>query len=365
MAQSGLTIYIDGRCLLRPRDGVGSYARTLLQNILAQDHKNTYIALGFADQKNNPRLVEETAHFSYYFLPLPRKAYMGLFRLWQMPVDWLLPRTADVMWYPDFVCAPRIVAGKKIVTIHDLTYLQDASTVERKNLRYLQRFAGQSARQAHAITTVSHAMAQEITTTYHPTAPVSVVYPAAPPETPGSPNTAKPYILFVGTLQPRKNVAALLKAYTLLPKEIRAQYRLVLAGRKGWKDTATQQAMAATPHEWVDSPTDEELHALYMGASLFVAPSLREGFGIPPIEALACHVPVITSTDPALIEGTGESALHVDVKNPQNLASAMQNVLTNAALRDQLASQRSKELAKLNGKNIAASFIELITTLAA
>jgi|GEM_PF-3739348 len=364
MARRRLTIYIDGRCLLRPRDGIGSYTRTLLQNVLAADTTNTYIAIGFADQKNNARLVPETANFKYHFLPLPRKAYMGLFRLWQMPVDAFLPQKADVVWYPDFVAAPHIIAGKKIVTIADLTYLHDADTVESKNLRYLRRFVPQVVQQASTITTVSHAVAKQITTTYNPTAPVEVIYPAAPPETPGTPDTTKPYILFVSTLQPRKNVVTLLNAYMLLPKDVRATYRLVLAGRKGWKDAATQQAMNTTPHEWIDGPTDEEIHKLYLGASLFVMPSLREGFGIPPVEALACHVPIVTSTDPALVEGTGEAALHVDVSTPQPLADAMQKLLTNQALRDQLATHRSQELAKLDGTVIAASFVTLIAKIA-
>ena len=360
MATDGLTIYIDGRCLLRPRDGIGSYTRTLLQNVLAADTKNTYIAIGFADQKNAPRLVPEGPNFTYHFLPMPRKAYMGLFRLWRMPVDWLLPSKPDVVWYPDFVAAPHIHAGKKIVTIADLTYLQETDTVERKNLWYLRRFVPKAVRAADTITTVSHAVAAQITEIYRPTVPVEVVYPAAPPETPGKPDTTKPYILFVSTLQPRKNVVTLLNAYMLLPEDLRSTYSLVLAGRKGWRDDATKKALAATPHEWIEGPTDEEIHKLYMNASLFVMPSLREGFGIPPVEALACHVPVITSTDPALVEGTGEAALHVDVSDPQNLATAMQRMLTDAALREQLAAHRSAELAKLSGATIAKSFIKLI-----
>lgn len=364
MAQRGLTVYIDGRCLLRPRDGIGSYTRTLLQNVLAADTKNTYIAIGFADQQNVPRLVPEGPNFRYHFLPMPRKAYMGLFRLWQMPVDLLLPSKPDVVWYPDFVAAPHIAGGKKIVTIADLTYLHETDTVERKNLLYLRRFVPKAVRTANVITTVSHAVAAQITATYKATAPVEVIYPAAPPETPGKPDTAKPYILFVSTIQPRKNVIALLSAYMLLPEDLRRTYRLVLAGRKGWRSEATQAALAATPHEWIDGPTDQAIHELYMGASLFVMPSLREGFGIPPVEALACHVPVITSKDPALVEGTGEAALHVDVSDPQNLANAMQNILTDAALRDKLATHRPAELAKLSGTTIAQSFIALITKLA-
>jgi glycosyltransferase involved in cell wall biosynthesis len=361
MANSRLTIYIDGRSLLRPRDGIGTYTRTLLQNMLALDTHNKYVAVGFADQKNNDRLVAESANFTYYFLPIPRKIYMGLFRLWQMPVDAFLPSKPDVVWYPDFVMAPYVRSGKKVVTVADLTYITDADTVEPKNLRYLQRFVPQAIARADVVTTVSKAVAKQITHTYQPTAPVQVVYPAAPPETPGTPDSAHPYILFVSTLQPRKNVVALLNAYMLLPAELRQKYRLVLAGRKGWNDDVTQAAMAVTPHEWVDGPNDDELLTLYKGASLFVMPSLREGFGIPPVEALACHVPVITSTDPALVEGTGKAALHVDVSDPKNLADAMQSMLTDARLRQKLAAERPRELAKLDGKTIAQSFIATLT----
>ncbi len=363
MAQRSLTIYIDGRCLLRPRDGVGTYVRALLQNVLVEDTHNTYIALGFADQKNVEPLLPAAGNFSYHFLPMPRKAYMGLFRIWQSPIDRYLPKEADVVWYPDFVAAPWIRAGKKILTIHDLTYLYDAATVESKNLRYLRRFVPHSIKKASALTTVSKAMAAEIKTSYNPAAPVSVIYPAAPAETPGTPNTTNPYILFVGTLQPRKNVRTLLKAYASLPQDLQKKYQLVLAGRKGWNDTATQEAMAAIPHQWIDGPNDEELHALYDHASLFVMPSLREGFGIPTIEALANHVPVITSTDPALVEATGDAALHVPADDIQGLAEAIARVLTNSSTRDELAHHRSKALAKTDGATNAKVFLNLIESL--
>ena len=361
MADRSLTIYIDGRSLLRPRDGVGTYVRTLLQNMLALDKRSTFIALGFSDQRHSERLLPEGANFRYHFLPMPRKAYMGLFRLWQAPVDAFLPQKPDVVWYPDFVAAPWIRGGKKILTIHDLTFIHDAETVEAKNLRYLQRFVPQSITRSHAITTVSHAVAADIAKTYHPATTPVVIYPAAPSETPGSPDTANPYILFVGTLQPRKNIKGLLKAYRALPALLQKKYRLVLAGRKGWnEDTETTQLLGSTPHEWVNGPSDAELNQLYQHASLFVLPSLREGFGTPPVEALAHHVPVITSTDAALTEATGEAALHVPAHNPQALADAMKRLLTNKAARDALAAHRAAQLARLNGAKNAGAFLQLI-----
>lgn len=357
MARS-LTVYIDGRCLLRPKDGVGSYVKRLLENILDQDTATTYIALGFADQRNNERLVAERPNFTYHFLPMSRKVYMGLFRVWQSPMDRFLPSKADAVWYPDFVAAPWIRSGKKILTIHDLTFAQSPDVVERKNLRYLRRFVPASIKRAAAITTVSYAMEHDIKQAY-PSAPaIHVIYPAAPPETPGIP-VQKPYILFVGTLQPRKNIKTLLQAYQLLPTAIRNKYGLTLAGRRGWKDAETLQLMSQTPHTWVESPPDQALDTLYAGASLFVLPSLHEGFGIPAVEALCHHVPVITSQDPALVEATGDAAMHVPATDPAALASAMQTLLTNSASAAQLATHRGTVLQKLDGRTNARKLIDL------
>jgi glycosyltransferase involved in cell wall biosynthesis len=298
-------------------------------------------------------------NFKYHFLPIPRRAYMGLFRMWQSPVDRFLPAPADAIWYPDFVAAPWIKSGKKVLTIHDLTYLHDAETVERKNLKYLTKFVPQSITRVDAITTVSHAVAREIMATYHPSAPVKIVYPPAPTQTPGAP-AKKPYILFVGTLQPRKNLKGLLKAYSLLSNKLREQYKLVIAGRKGWRDTEMSELLKSVTHTWADGPTDAELHDLYLHANLLVLPSIREGFGIPPVEALACHVPVLTSQDPALVEATGKAALHVPA-DPAALAKAIEQLLTDKTLRDSLAAHRDEELAKLDGALAARTLIDLLT----
>jgi len=291
---------------------------------------------------------------------MPRKAYMGLFRIWQSPVDRFLPYKPDAVWYPDFVAAPWIRGGKKVLTVHDLTFIHDVEVVERKNLRYLRRFVPQSISRVDVLTTVSETVKKDIAASLKPNIPISVIYPVAPAEKAGTPDIRNPYILFVGTLQPRKNIKTLLKAYMLLPAKLRTAYRLILAGRRGWNDAETMELMQKTPLTWVDGPTTPELNKLYDHASLFVLPSTREGFGIPPIESLARHVPVITSEDPALIEATGKAALHVPADSPQKLADAMQQLLTDSTLRNSLAAHRSAQLKKFDAAHSAQLLIDLL-----
>lgn len=333
---------------------------SLLEAVLNADKKNNYIALGFSDQKHNERLVAERDNFHYHFLPIPRRLYMGLFRIWQSPIDRFLPHKPDAVWYPDFVAAPLIRTGKKILTIHDLTFIHDSEVVESKNLRYLRRFVPWSINRSDELVTVSETVKHDIIHNLAPTKQITVVYPIAPPEKPGIPNVNSPYILFVGTLEPRKNVETILKAYEALPTPLQKKYKLVLAGRRGWNSDEIFKQMKRVPHTWVDGPTTPELNKLYDGASLFVFPSLREGFGISPIEELARHVPVVTSTDSALIEATGKAALHIAAADHQKLSEAMRDLLTSNQLRDSLGKYRTAQLKKFDGTNAAQRFIELI-----
>lgn len=141
-----------------------------------------------------------------------------------------------------------------------------------------------------------------------------------------------PYLLHVGVEEPRKNTGALVEAYRRLPAELRGRYTLVLAGHGGWGDAAT----AADPSR--DAPgevrrlgsvPDEELPALYAGAALFVFPSLYEGFGLPPLEAMACGAPVLVSSVASLPAVVGEAADLCDPE-PAAIAAAIERVLGDA-----------------------------------
>jgi glycosyltransferase involved in cell wall biosynthesis len=143
------------------------------------------------------------------------------------------------------------------------------------------------------------------------------------------------YILFVGNIEPRKNLKNLLLAYEKLDSNIRNQYSILLVGARGWLDDEIFEIIERLrlagnhiqqPNDYVH---DEHRAALYSGASLFVYPSQYEGFGIPPLEAMACGIPTITSNNSSLPEAVGDAAVLIDANSVSQLATAIQDILTN------------------------------------
>jgi len=135
---------------------------------------------------------------------------------------------------------------------------------------------------------------------------------AEPAATPGHPALTRPYVLAVGTLEPRKNLLRLLDAWLDMDESLREGYDLALVGPRGWDDDAIVAKAAAAKAKLLGRVDDSELRALYAGASAFAYPSLYEGFGLPPLEAMAAGAPVLTSNISSLPEVVGDAALTVD-----------------------------------------------------
>ncbi|XRP97070.1 glycosyltransferase family 4 protein [Methanocaldococcus sp. 16A] len=162
-------------------------------------------------------------------------------------------------------------------------------------------------------------------------------------------NLNDPFILYVGTLEPRKNILNLLKAFYKLKKQ-GIKHKLVITGKKGWKYRNIFELIDKLNLQkeviFTGYVPDEDLPGLYNAADLFVYPSLYEGFGLPPLEAMACGTPVITSNTSSLPEVVGDAGIMVNPYDVDELAKAMYEVLTNDGLREEL-SKKGLERAKL------------------
>jgi glycosyltransferase involved in cell wall biosynthesis len=147
-------------------------------------------------------------------------------------------------------------------------------------------------------------------------------------------NLMKPYILAVGTVEPRKNLDTLLDAYLLLPREIREAHDLVLVGPMGWAASSTSRRIrSGLPGvKYLGYVPEAELPALTKAAAVFAYPSLYEGFGFPVAQAMACGIPVVTSCTSCLPEISGEGALHVDPKSPGEISRALHHLLESKEL---------------------------------
>jgi len=160
----------------------------------------------------------------------------------------------------------------------------------------------------------------------------------------------RPYLLFVGTIEPRKNIDFLLDAYRALPSSIREEFELVIAGPEGWKHDATIARLRQLPSgmRYLGYVAEQDLPALFAGAAAFVYPSLYEGFGFPVAQAMAAGTPVITSAVSALPEISGGAAILIDPRSETELREAMQTLLTSPAQRARLI-----ELGRANARRFS------------
>jgi glycosyltransferase involved in cell wall biosynthesis len=264
------------------------------------------------------------------------KAYSQLMPKWSA---WRLRQAQDSVFHsPNYLLPP--FPGKSVATIHDLSHIwyPDFHPVARREL--LDQELPKSIQRADFLITDAESVRKEIITYFAwPEEKIAAV----PLGVDGSyqPRTAEQtqlclsalglrhggYSLYVGTIEPRKNLQRLMTAYSMLPNPVRQRWPLVLAGFRGWQsgDIHVQIHDAASQGwlKYLDYVPQSSLPELYSGARLFTFPSLYEGFGLPPLEAMASGVPVVTSSVSSLPEVVGDAAIMVDPLNTVALANAL------------------------------------------
>jgi glycosyltransferase involved in cell wall biosynthesis len=236
-----------------------------------------------------------------------------------------------------------------VITLHDLSFLRHPGLLRSGSRAYLTLFTRLSARRARRAIAVSSHTAREaaqllgldrrrIDVIYHGVA--EMFRPMPPEEVEGFRQRQRMpdrYVLYLGTLEPRKNLARLVEAFA---SGAPPGWVLVLAGGKGWGYQALAQEIQS--RGVVDRVlvagyvADEDLPLLYNAATVFAYPSLYEGFGMPVLEAMACGVPVLTSNTSSLPEVAGDAALLVDPESVDEMAAGMHRLLSDASLRLQL-----------------------------
>lgn len=305
-----------------------------------------------------------------------RELSYGLYRrIWHLcPIsyDSLFPGGADLTVFFDYIVPPRI-SGKVITTIHDMTYVRYPEMMNQKNLRRIRRDFEYSLERSARILTVSEFSKREIMELLHiPAEKISVVYnaPALREEAADFETVAEkyqiddPYILYVGTIEPRKNLMRLLKAFRLMKKEQGIEHKLVLAGGSGWRNKEVYQMAESLPCAqdviFTGYVSEGEKSALYRHAAVFAFPTLYEGFGIPVLEAQSCGVPVLTSDCASLPEVGGEGALYVNPYDEKAIAQGLWKLLTDRELAEKLVRAGYENRKRFSWERSAERLCEII-----
>jgi glycosyltransferase involved in cell wall biosynthesis len=293
-----------------------------------------------------------------YRLPLPVEVVTG-------PVEVLLA--------PDFV-APPAARARTVVTVHDLSYLTVPQYADPGLRRYLTAAVPRSLRRAAHVVAVSEATRRDIIAHLGlPPARVTTVYNGVDPRFRPLDPTARAaararlglperFILTVGTIEPRKNHLGLLRAFARLAAD-QPDLALLIGGRRGWLDAPIFAEAArlglGERVRFLGPVPDADLPALLGTAGVFAFPSWYEGFGLPPLEAMACGAPVVASNASSLPEVVGEAGLLVDPGDVPALADALARALTDAALRAELTRRGPAQAARFTWAATARRLLEV------
>lgn len=337
------------------RAGIGRYCFNLVKNIKKLDKENDYVLIH--REKSDDEIYKGNGELSISYPNIPLKKTVGNY--FQLPLklrDYPLDVVHDLTQVSPFTLYSQ---SKKILTIHDLSPILFPENYGIIHGFLQKHILPRTLKNVDTIITVSYNTKVDVLKYLKfrgdkiREIPLGVDEKFKPQKNTidfmEKYNINSPFILYVGTLEPRKNIPTLIKAfYKLKRKDI--EHKLIISGGKGWKYKEIYETIEKLNLQkeviFTGYVPEEDLPRLYNSADLFVYPSLYEGFGLPPLEAMACGCPVVASKTSSLPEVVGNAGILVNPHDVDDISNKMYETLTNEGLREEL-SRMGSERAKL------------------
>ena len=382
-----MRIAIEYNAALRQVAGIGRYTRELVR-ALAELRSGDELVLFYAardlatDGSGREHLRELRVTFpavTTVGLPFTERWLTILWQRARMPLPverWI--GTVDLLHAPDFVLPPARTR-RTILTVHDLTFRVHPETAHARLRRYLDRAVPRSLRRALHVLADSHSTAQDLQWLMAvPPEKVSVLYPGIGPQfrrvmepehldaVSQRYQLPERFLLHVGTIEPRKNLERLIGAYRTIRTDLpssqsgRGPVGLVLAGKPGWLAAPILRLAGETTGVRLTGPVpDADLPALYTLASGLVYPSFYEGFGFPPLEALACGTPAVASNTSSLPELVGDAAILVDPHDTDALVAGLRRLLDDPEIAQAAQRDGPRQAARFTWPKTAQQLLNL------
>lgn len=364
-----MRIVVDGSCISLSKAGIGNYTYSLMKELLKIDCQNNYTLLA------KPHM-NESISFDGACNQLQRKNIgRNIYKYLPMDIEGLND-SFDLYHEPNYI--PRPFKGKVVTTICDMSYKLFSQYHPRRRVMMFNYFEHRM-RNSDRIITISENSKQEIMELLKvPEEKIRVTYLGVSEDyrqihldseqkrffqqTYGIPET---FLLYVGTIEPRKNLSRLIEAFSLFQKESTDNHniKLVLAGGKGWLCSEiyarVQELKLENQVVFAGYIADEHLPYLYNMATAFVYPSLYEGFGLPPLEAMSCGTPVISSDTSSIPEVVGKAGILINPYNVTDLAEAISKVVLSSELQLELSRKGLQQAALFSWEKCARETIEV------
>lgn len=376
MSNMPLKVGINATALLSPRTGIGQYIYHLGLEFLECGEIDPYFFYAEhwgTELRSGPLAnISEIKAFINRFMPWPH--IISRFLMQIKFSDGLSKHPVDVYHEPNYLAYK--FSGPSVVTVHDASWVRHPETHPAERLNAISRYFPRSLEASSAILTDSEFVKGEIVELFgvSPEKIYPVLLGVSLEFNPRSPEECNAflanhqlafgqYVLSVGTLEPRKNIPALIDAYSMLPANLQRRFPLVLVGMRGWLTSGLEARMKPLVDRGVIKPLgyvpDAAMPLIYSGAAAFVFPSVYEGFGLPPLEAMACGVPVISSQTSSLPEVVGDAGILVDPQDVDAIADSLRRVLEDRAFAEELAQKGIQRAAGFSWKRTTAETIDV------
>jgi glycosyltransferase involved in cell wall biosynthesis len=356
-----MRIGVDARITYYTRGGISTYTLRLIEALARLDTATDYCILR---SRKEPNPLQSSPNLNSVACWTP--SHNRLER-WALGVE-ITRLGLDLLHSPDFI-PPAFGYRRSIITVHDLNFLHYPQFLTKQSLRYYNGQIEWATQRTDHIRADSHATKADLVSMLSvPSEKATVVHLAADPAYSPMPleessravakyDLEPGYLLFVGTLEPRKNLPGLLQAYRLLIDAKATDEPLVLVGGKGW---LYDEVFERVEHlqltrrvRFLHTVPNADLRALYSAASLLVTPSFYEGFGLPALEAMACGTPAVVSDRASLPEVVGEAGLLVNPDDAEDIAQALARVLADDLLRARMREDGLAQAARFSWERTA------------
>jgi glycosyltransferase involved in cell wall biosynthesis len=367
-----MKIGIDARPLIGSQTGIARYFHEMLRALARVDRRHEFILYAPRPLAFQPPNNRWRTHIDQGLWPTSGVVWLQVYGRRLVERDHV-----DLFWGAHFLLPLRLTRRiPALLTVYDLVPFLLPRTMVVGNYVALRILLPSSLARAQYVITISRTTALDLERKLRiPPEKISVIPPGVAPQfgprgpeetrtrTANTWGIVKPYLLFVGTLEPRKNLVTLLKAYALLPPAVRKRWILVAAGAEGWKTSSIRAAAEPLEAEgqvrFLGYVPDAELPWLYAGATALVFPSRYEGFGMPVIEAMASGLPVLASDIPVTREVAGDAALFVPPLDAQGWARAMEQVIQDGRARASLREHGLERAGQYSFDRSAGLFLDI------